>query len=93
MLEWASNPKFRSDRIRFVKMKTMGKKAVKLNIPAGVMQKDFSEPADGAQRMVFFYRSCYDESSSCFATPDSRAGSIQSLGRCTRSDTSASMGP
>ena len=60
LLEWASNPKFRSDRIRYVKMKTMGKKAVKLNIPAGVKQKDFSEPADGAQRMVFFYRSLYD---------------------------------
>jgi hypothetical protein len=41
-------------------MKTMGKKAVKLNIPAGVLQKDFSKPADGAQRMVFFFRSFYD---------------------------------
>ena len=60
LLEWASHPKFRSDRIRYVKMRTMGKKAIKLNIPAGVLQKDFSEPADGAQRMVFFYRSLYD---------------------------------
>ncbi len=59
LLEWASHPKFRSDR-RYVKMKTMGRKAVKFNIPAGVLQKDFSEPADGAQRMVFFYRSLYD---------------------------------
>jgi hypothetical protein len=38
----------------------MGKQAVKLNIPGGVLQKDFSEPADGAQRMIFFYRSLYD---------------------------------
>jgi hypothetical protein len=38
----------------------MGKKAIKFNIPAGVLQKDFSEPADGAQRMVFFYRSLYN---------------------------------
>ena len=39
----------------------MGKKAVLLNIPGGVLlQKDLSEPADGAQRMVFFYRSMYD---------------------------------
>jgi hypothetical protein len=60
LLEWVSHPKFRSDRIRYVKMKTMGKKVVKLNIPAGVLQKDFSKPADGAQRMVFFYRSLYD---------------------------------
>ncbi len=26
------------------------------NMPGGVLQKDFSEPADGAQRMIFFYR-------------------------------------
>jgi hypothetical protein len=38
----------------------MGKQAVKLNMPGGVLQKDFSEPADGAQRMIFFYRSLYD---------------------------------
>jgi len=38
----------------------MGKTAVKLNMPGGVLQKDFSEPADGAQRMIFFYRSLYD---------------------------------
>ncbi len=38
----------------------MGGKAVRLNIPAGVMQKDFTEQADGCQRMVFFFRSMYD---------------------------------
>jgi hypothetical protein len=38
----------------------MGRKAVKLNIPGGVLHKDLSEPADGAQRLVFFYRSLYD---------------------------------
>jgi hypothetical protein len=60
LLEWASNPKFRADRIQYVKMKTMGRKAVKLNITEGVLQNDFSEPADGAQRMVFIYHSIYD---------------------------------
>jgi hypothetical protein len=60
MLQWATNPKFRPDRIRYTKMKTMGKKAVRLNIPAGVMHKDFTEPADGCQRLVFFFRSMYD---------------------------------
>ena len=60
LLEWATNPKFKAERVRFVKMRTMGRKAVKLNIPGGVLQKDFSEPADGAQRMVFFFRSLYD---------------------------------
>jgi hypothetical protein len=39
----------------------IGKDAAKLNISGGVLQKDLSEPADGAQRMVFFYRSLYDE--------------------------------
>ena len=60
MLEWAKNPQFRPERIRYTKMKTMGKNAVKLDIPAGVMQRDFTEPADGAQRIVFFFRSIYD---------------------------------
>ncbi len=60
LLLWATNPKFRGDRIRFLKMKTMRKKAVKLNIPDGVQERDFSEPADGCQRMVFFFRSLYD---------------------------------
>ena len=63
LLEWATNPKFRPDRIRYVKMRTMGKKAVKqlkLNIPGGVMWKVFSEPEDGCQHMVFFFRSLYD---------------------------------
>ena len=60
MLQWATNPKFKPDRIRYTKMKTMGKKAVKLNIPAGVMHRDFTEPADGAQRIIFFFRSIYD---------------------------------
>ena len=43
LLEWVSHPKFRADRIRNVKMRTIGKKAVKLNISAGVLQKDFSK--------------------------------------------------
>ena len=60
MLQWATNPKFKPDRIRYTKMKTMGKNAVKLNIPAGVMHRDFTEPADGAQRIIFFFRSIYD---------------------------------
>ena len=60
LLEWATHPKFKADRIRFTKMRTMGRKAVKLNIPGGVLQKDFTEPADGAQRIVFYFRSMYD---------------------------------
>ncbi len=62
LLEWATNPKFKGERVRYVRMQTMGRNAVKLNIPGGVLQKDLSEPADHdcAQRMVFFYRSLYD---------------------------------
>lgn len=60
LLEWATNPNFKAERVRYVRMRTMGKHAVKLNMPGGVLQKDFSEPADGAQRMIFFYRSLYD---------------------------------
>ena len=41
-------------------MRTMGTKAVDLNIPGGVMSRDFTEKADGSQRMIFFYRSLYD---------------------------------
>ncbi len=41
-------------------MKTMGKKAIDLNIPGGVISRDFSEKADGSQRMVVFFRSLYD---------------------------------
>ena len=60
LLEWATNPNFKAERVRYVRMRTMGKQAVKLNMPGGVLRKDFSEPADGAQRMIFFYRSLYD---------------------------------
>ena len=60
LLEWASNPQYKASRIRYSKMKTMGKKAIDLNIPGGVMSRDFTEPADGSQRLVFFFRSLYD---------------------------------
>lgn len=43
-----------------MKMRTMRRKAVKLNIPDGVQQRDFTVRADGSQRMVFFFRSLYD---------------------------------
>jgi hypothetical protein len=38
----------------------MGEKAIKLNIPASVMHKDFTEPFDGCQRIIFFSLSIYD---------------------------------
>ena len=60
LLEWATNPKFRAERIRYTRMRNMAAKAVDLNIPGGVYERDFSEKADGLQRMVFYYRSFYD---------------------------------
>jgi hypothetical protein len=60
LLEWATNPEFKKDRIRYTRMRTMGKKAIDLNIPGGVMSRDFTEPDDGPQRLVFFFRSLYD---------------------------------
>ena len=60
LLEWATNPKFKAKRVRFLKMKTMGKKAIDLNIPGGVMSRDFTEVTDGSQRLIFFFRSMYD---------------------------------
>jgi hypothetical protein len=46
-----------SDWIRYTKMRTIGKKAIDLNIPGGAMSRDFTEKASGSQRMVFFFRS------------------------------------
>ncbi len=60
LLEWATNPKFKAKRVRYMKMKTMGNKAIDLNIPGGVMSRDFTEKADGSQRLIFFFRSIYD---------------------------------
>ncbi len=58
--EIGMNPKFKAARIRYTKMRTMAAQAVNLNIPGGVMSRDFTEKADGKQRMVFFFRSLYD---------------------------------
>ena len=41
-------------------MRSMGKQAIDLNIPGGVISKDFSEKLDGSQRMSFFCRSLHD---------------------------------
>jgi hypothetical protein len=60
LLEWATHPKFKPDWIRNTKMRTMGKKAVDLNIHGEVMSRDLSEKADGSQRIVLFFRSLYD---------------------------------
>jgi hypothetical protein len=93
LLEWASNPKFRADRIRYVKMKTMGRKAVKLIFLKVSCRKTFSSRRMGLSAWFSSIGPYTMQSSSCCATSVSRAGSTRSLRRCTRLDTSASMGP
>ena len=36
------------------------KKAVEENVPDGCMREDFTEPLDGAQKMIFYFRSMYE---------------------------------
>jgi hypothetical protein len=59
MLEWATNRKFKVNRITYSKMKTMGKKAIDQNIPGSVLSRKFTEKADGSQRLIFIYPSLY----------------------------------
>jgi len=93
LLEWAMHPKFKPDRIRYTKMRTMGKKAIDLNIPGGVMNRDFSEKADGSQRMVFFSGRCTMRSSSLPTTAVSLESSTPSLRWSTLLTVSASTAP
>ena len=60
MLQWASHPKYSPHHVRPLSMKTLHKKAVEENVPDGVMREDFTEPLDGAQTMMFYFRSMYD---------------------------------
>jgi hypothetical protein len=85
LLEWATNPKFKGERVRYVRMRTMGRNAVKLNIPGGVLQKVLSA-----------WRSptapCTTRSSSSCILTALLAGSILSLKRCFLQARSAGMG-
>jgi len=60
MLEWASNPKFRSKNVRYGSIHTLAEHAIEEHIPDGVMKADFTEELDGSQRLIFFWRSLYD---------------------------------
>ena len=60
MLEWCSSPEYRSQNIRFRKTRTLSKKAIDAYIPEGIQRADFTEPLDGNQRLIFFFRCLYD---------------------------------
>jgi hypothetical protein len=62
-------------------MKTTGKKAIGLNITGGVMRRDFSEKADGSQRIVFFKSSVRCTTRRC---DPSRPGGVKQLASDSR---------
>ena len=40
-------------------MRTFSRAAVNEYVPEGVQRADFTEPLDGCQRLIFFFRSLY----------------------------------
>ena len=60
MLQWAGHPQYRPQHVRPLTMKALHKKAVDENVPDGCMREDFTEPLDGAQKMIFYFRSMYE---------------------------------
>ncbi len=60
ILKWASNSKFRGDRVRFGSIRSFSRKAVKEYLPLGVQSADFTQKSDGPQKVKFYYRDLYD---------------------------------
>jgi hypothetical protein len=60
LLEWVTSPEFRAQQVRYRRMRTFSRAAVKEYVPEGVQRVDFTEPLDGCQRLIFFFRSLYD---------------------------------
>lgn len=60
MLEWASNRKYRSSKMRYRSIHTLSQHAMAEFVPDGVMEADFTEALDGRQRLIFFWRCLYD---------------------------------
>ena len=60
LLEWATSPEFHAQQIRYRKMRTFSKAVINEYVPEGVQRVDFTEPLDGCQRLIFFFRSLYD---------------------------------
>ena len=60
LLEWATSPEFRAQQVRYRKMCPFSKAVINEYVPEGVQRVDFTEPLDGCQRLIFFFRSLYD---------------------------------
>jgi len=60
LLEWVTSPEFRAQQVRYRRMRTFSRAAVNEYVPEGVQRVDFTEPLDGCQRLIFFFRSLYD---------------------------------
>ena len=60
LLEWVTSPEFRAQQVRYRRMHTFSRVAVDEYVPEGGVQRaDFTEPLDGCQRLIFFFRSLY----------------------------------
>jgi hypothetical protein len=60
LLEWVTSPEFRAQQVRYRRMRTFSRAVVDEYVPEGVQRADFTEPLDGCQRLIFFFRSLYD---------------------------------
>ena len=61
LLEWVTSPEFRAQQVRYRRMHTFSRAAVDEYVPEGGVQRaDFTEPLDGCQRLIFFFRSLYN---------------------------------
>ena len=60
LLEWCTSPQYRAEQVRYSKIRTLSKNAVKTYVPDGIQREDFTEPLDGSQRLVFYFRCLYD---------------------------------
>lgn len=69
MLKWASNSKFRGDRVRFGSIRSLSRKAVKEYLPLGVQSADFTQKLDGPQKIIFYYRDLYDAAKELLKNP------------------------
>jgi hypothetical protein len=56
LLQVVSNPKFRGKRVRRVRSRAFLEAVVKEYGSGGVKEADFTEPLDGNQKMVLYYR-------------------------------------
>jgi hypothetical protein len=60
ILEWCTNPQYSAQHVRHNNVRSLSAKAIKEFVPDGVQSADFTEPLDGSQRLIFYFRCLYD---------------------------------